>query len=88
MILLKLYRQRWYIETYFKFLKYTHKFQHMDQINIKEDTYQKICYCNLILFYFMKIIHYYVKLEENMKNKLINNKTHESKINNSHTSRK
>ena len=86
--ILQFYRQRWDIETYFKFLKFNHKFQHMDQNKILKYTYKKSYLCIIILHYIMKIIQNYLLAEKNIKSKIFNKKNHVSKINNSPSPRK
>jgi hypothetical protein len=65
--LLELYRKRWEIETFFKFIKKNFKVQFMKEKD--NSQYQRLLNCELILIYIMKIIKYYY-----FKNKEDNNK--------------
>lgn len=52
--LLSLYRQRWSIETFFKFIKGNFKFQSMKEKN--NDAYRKLYLCELILTYIVRML--------------------------------
>jgi len=55
--ILELYRKRWEIETFFKFIKKNFKVQYMKE---KDSTqYDRLFICELILIYIMKIIKYF-----------------------------
>ena len=64
--LLKLYRSRWDIEVFFKFLKYNFKFAHIKDKNI--DNCKKLYFCELILTYLSKILQYYYLIDHNKIN--------------------
>lgn len=58
--IMDLYRSRWDIEIFFKYLKGNLNFQHIKEKNIQE-SHKKIYICELIIMYIAKIIekHYY-----------------------------
>ena len=76
--ILTLYRERWEIEVYFKFIKSNFKFQNMKEN--KKESYDRLYICELILTYILKIIEleYIAKhkqkchTEKNKKGKTIN----------------
>jgi hypothetical protein len=53
--ILNIYRSRWTIETFFKFLKKNFKCQHQIE-KFNEETYQKMYYCELIISLICEII--------------------------------
>jgi hypothetical protein len=57
--ILDLYRTRWDIEVFFKFVKYNFKFQYLNEKD--ETNYKKAYVCELILVYLCKIIEVYCK---------------------------
>lgn len=66
--ILELYKSRWDIEVFFKFVKTNFKFQHMNEK--KRSNYNKMYFCELIITYIAKLIEkYYID-----KNKIILNK--------------
>jgi hypothetical protein len=70
--ILNLYRNRWEIETFFKFIKYNFKFQHMSEK--KDEQFKRLIKCELILYYLLKIIEktYIDIYAKNKKKKQIN----------------
>ena len=56
---LSLYKSRWEVEVFFKYIKSNFKFQHTSERNNDKNTKNRIC--NLIVIYMAKIIekHYY-----------------------------
>ena len=58
--ILDIYRSRWDVEIFFKYLKYNFKFENLHEKN--KDQYAKLFYCELIMTYIAKIItHLYLK---------------------------
>lgn len=57
---LDLYRSRWSIEVFYKYLKYNFKFQHTNEKDKKK--HERLNICELILIYIAKILeHFYLK---------------------------
>lgn len=63
--ILEIYRSRWDIEVFFKYIKCNYKFQHIKERSNKKDQKikdQKMYLCQLIISYIAKIIEkYYIK---------------------------
>ena len=53
--LIEIYKSRWDIEVFFKYLKNNCKFQHMKETD-KNDCYEKTYLCELIIIYIAKLI--------------------------------
>jgi len=73
--IIDIYKARWDIEVFFKYLKGNFKFRHLLE-NDKNDSHRKLHLCELIITCIAKII------EKDVKGK--NNKTRKIKINESH----
>lgn len=68
--ILNMYKSRWDIEVFFKYIKYNYKFQHVKE---KYDAqYKKMYICELIITYIAKIVEkYYInKFKNNTKVKI------------------
>ena len=75
--IMELYKSRWDIEVFFKYIKYNFKFQHIKENQYKK--FQKMYLCELIITYIAKIIEKdYMK-----KNNIITSKRNTKKINKS-----
>lgn len=73
--ILDLYKRRWDIEVYFKYLKYNFKFQYTAEKSTAQ--WKKLYICELILTYIMKFVdrYYFYKYKEDI---------HRTQYNNSH----
>jgi len=76
--IIDLYKSRWTIETYFKFLKRNFKFR---QITSDDDKREKMYYSELIMTYIMQIIKYFYIQNNNIATGI--NSDHIIKINDS-----
>jgi len=72
--ILDLYKRRWDIEVYFKYLKYNFKFQYMTEKSTIQ--WEKLYICELILTYIMKFVdrYYFNKYKKDFEYKV--NKSH------------
>ena len=68
--ILELYRKRWEVEIFFKFLKKNFKVQFMKEKDSRQ--YQRSFICELILTYILKIIKYYYLINKSVKKVDIN----------------
>ena len=65
-----IYKNRWFIEVFFKHLKNNFNFEHLkEKQNIQ---YKKTIFCGLIVIYIAKLIKKYSLNNNNLKNKSIN----------------
>ena len=78
--LLEMYKSRWDIEVFFKYLKSNFKFQHMKE---KEATnISKMYICDSIIIYIAKIIESYNNIKQKIRQK--QNDKYTCKLNKSH----
>lgn len=75
--ILNLYKQRWEIEIYFKYIKSNFKFQHMKEKD--KEKYYRIYLCEVIMTYIVRIIEYFYLLSKNIKEEK-KSKKHNNKI--------
>lgn len=76
--ILDIYKSRWDIEVFYKYIKYNYKFQHMKK-NDKNNN-NKMYLCELILTYIVKLIEkYYINKYKNDKNDVKINKSNLTK---------
>jgi hypothetical protein len=71
--ILKMYKSRWDIEVFFKYIKSIFKFQHTKEIN--DITIKKRVICELIIVYLGKIIERYYINKNKLDSKIKINKT-------------
>ena len=63
--ILNLYRQRWEIEIFFKYIKNNFKFQHTSEKGNEQS--HRLFICELIMTYIVRIIEYYYLKSKNIK---------------------
>lgn len=76
--ILNLYRQRWEIEIYFKYIKNNFKFQHMKEKD--KEKYYRIYICEVIMTYILRIIEYFYLSSKNIKEEKKSKKDNNKKI--------
>lgn len=75
--MLNLYRQRWEIETFFKYIKNNFKFQHTLEKN--NEQFNRLIICEQIIAYIVRIIEYFYLKSKNIKKEKISKK-HKKKV--------
>ena len=70
--ILDIYRSRWKVEIFFKYVKYNFKLEKLLEKNTT--AYDKLYYCELIITYISNLIQHYFVNKKNKKEEIINKK--------------